>query len=462
MSKIQTISPIDGSVYCSIEQHTLKDVENSLIAARSAFKEWSRLPLAQRIQYVTNFVAAIEGEKEGIAEEITWQMGRPLSQSPWEVDGFVDRARYMLEIAESSLAPYQPTEIEGFERWIDHEPLGVVTVLSPWNYPFLTSVNAIVPALVAGNVVILKHSFQTPLVAERYLNAAEKAGIPQGVFQILHIDHQKTAVLTSHIQVDGVFFTGSVEGGFAVQKSLNNKFIPCGLELGGKDPAYVRADANLEYAVNNLVEGSFFNSGQSCCGIERIYVHDKLYDQFVDGFVDVTKKYILGNPLDGATTIGPMVKTAAADFVRNQIEKAVKNGAKTLLDESSFDASEKGTPYLAPQVLTNVDHTMEVMSEESFGPVVGIMKVSGDEEAVRLMNDSKYGLTASIWTEDVDEARNVGRNVQTGTLFMNRCDYLDPALAWTGVKNTGRGVTLSQLGYQHFTRPKSYHFKIKK
>lgn len=462
MSKIQTISPIDGSVYCSIEQHTLNDVENSLIAARSAFNEWSRLSLAQRIQYVTNFVAVIEGEKEAIAEEITWQMGRPLSQSPWEVNGFVDRARHMLEIAESSLAPYQPTDIEGFDRWVDHDPLGVVAVLSPWNYPFLTSVNAIVPALVAGNAVILKHSFQTPLVAERYLKAAEKAGIPNGVFQILHIDHEKTAVLTSHSQVDGVFFTGSVEGGFAIQKSLSNKFIPCGLELGGKDPGYVRGDANLDYAISNLVEGSFFNSGQSCCGIERIYVHENLYNKFVDGFVDLTKKYVMGNPIDRATTLGPMVKTGAANFVRNQIEEAKRSGAKALVDESLFEASEKGTPYLAPQVLTQVDHTMDVMSEESFGPIVGIMKVSGDEEAVRLMNDSKYGLTASIWTEDVEEARNVGRSVQTGTLFMNRCDYLDPALAWTGVKNTGRGVTLSQLGYQHVTRPKSYHFKLRK
>lgn len=462
MSKIQTISPIDGSIYCSLEQHTLSDVENSLIKARSAFNEWSRLSLAQRVQYVTNFVAAIEGEKEAIAEEITWQMGRPLSQSPWEVNGFVDRANYMLGIAESSLAPYQPDEMDGFDRWIDHEPLGVVAVLSPWNYPFLTSVNAIVPALVAGNAVILKHSFQTPLVAERYLKAAEKAGIPNGVFQILHLDHEKTAVLTGHNLVDGVFFTGSVEGGFAVQKSLNNKFITCGLELGGKDPAYVRADADLDYAVNNLVDGSFFNSGQSCCGIERIYVHENLYDPFVDGFVELTKKYVLGNPIDATTSLGPMVKTSAADFVRKQIDAATRSGAKALVDESLFHASKKGTPYLAPQVLVNVDHTMDVMSEESFGPVVGIMKVSSDEEAVRLMNDSKYGLTASLWTEDIEEARNVGRSVQTGTLFLNRCDYLDPALAWTGVKNTGRGVTLSRLGYQHVTRPKSYHFKIKK
>ncbi|MDP4679671.1 MAG: aldehyde dehydrogenase family protein, partial [Cyclobacteriaceae bacterium] len=215
MSKIETISPIDGSIYCSIEEHTLVDVENSLNDARHAFNEWSRISLVERIQYVTKFIEVIENEKDVIAEEITWQMGRPLSQSPWEVNGFVSRARYMLEIAESSLSSYRPAEIEGFERWIDHEPLGVVTILSPWNYPFLTSVNAIVPALVAGNSVILKHSFQTPLVAERYLKAAQVAGFPKGVFKILHIDHQKTAILTSHKQVDGVFFTGSVEGGFA-------------------------------------------------------------------------------------------------------------------------------------------------------------------------------------------------------------------------------------------------------
>ena len=462
MSKIQTITPIDGSLYYSGEQHGLADIETAVSLAGPAFVEWSNLPLTKRINYVSGFVDAIENEKETIAEEITWQMGRPLSQSPGEINGFVERARYMMDIAEEFLNPYKPKEKSGFERWIEHVPLGVVAVLSPWNYPYLTSVNAIVPALVAGNAVILKHSLQTPLVAERYLKAAETAGLPKGVFQILHLNHENTASLIGNQSINGVFFTGSVEGGVAVQRSLTDKFVTCGLELGGKDPAYVRADADLNYTIDNLVDGSFFNSGQSCCGIERIYVHENRFDEFVEGFVELTKKYVLGNPLDPSTTIGPMAKASAAGYVRQQIQSAISQGAKALVDESLFELSEKGTAYLAPQVLINVDHNMEVMTEESFGPVVGIMKVSDDLEAVRLMNYSQYGLTASIWTEDEDKARELGHVIETGTLFMNRCDYLDPALAWTGVKNSGRGVTLSGLGYQQVTHTKSYHLRTKK
>lgn len=462
MTKIQTITPIDGTLYYSGDQHSLADVETALTLARPAFVEWSKLSVAERIRYVSGFVDTIENEKESIAEEITWQMGRPLSQSPGEIDGFVERASYMMSIAEKFLSPYKPKQKSGFERWVEHVPLGVVAVLSPWNYPYLTSVNTIVPALVAGNVVILKHSFQTPLVAERYLKAAETAGLPAGVFQILHLNHENTASLISNQSVDGVFFTGSVKGGVAVQRSLTDKFVTCGLELGGKDPAYVRADADLNYTIGPLVDGSFFNSGQSCCGIERIYVHENRFDEFVEGFVELTKQYVLGNPLDLSTTLGPMAKAGAADYVRQQIQNATKQGAKALIDESLFTASKKDTAYLAPQVLINVDHRMDVMTEESFGPVVGIMKVSNDIDAVRLMNDSQYGLTASIWTEDEDKARELGRSVETGTLFMNRCDYLDPALAWTGVKNTGRGITLSGFGYQQVTQAKSYHLKIRK
>ncbi len=462
MSEAQIITPIDGTVYYSFEQHNSKDIDDTISRARPAFTGWSNLSLSERKQYVTKFVDAIEKDREEIAEEITWQMGRPLSQSPWEINGFTERARHMISIADNALQPHQPEEKDGFERWVEHIPLGIIAVLSPWNYPYLTSVNAIVPALVAGNAVILKHSFQTPKVAERYLKAAKTAGLPKGVFQILHLNHENTASLIQKPLIDGVFFTGSVEGGLAVQKSLTDKFIPCGLELGGKDPAYVRSDADLDYTINNLVEGSFFNSGQSCCGIERIYVHESLFDQFVDGFVEVTKKYVLGNPLDASTTIGPMVKTDAADYVRKQIKDAVDQGARALVDESLFPASEKGTPYLAPQVLINVDHNMDVMTEESFGPVVGIMKAGNDAEAIRLMNDSKYGLTASLWTEDENKAREIGHAIETGTLFMNRCDYLDPALAWSGVKNTGRGITLSGLGYQQVTHAKSYHLKVTK
>ena len=462
MNRIKVISPVDNSVYRTIDLHSKSDVSLSLEKAKKGQNEWAELSLSSRKEYVTNLVDLIESQKAEIAEEITWQMGRPISQSPGEVNGFVDRARYMIGVADQALASYHPEEIVGFNRWIEHEPLGVVAVFSPWNYPFLTSVNAIVPALVAGNAVILKHSFQTPLVAERYLSAAQKAGFPEGAFQILHISHEDTAELIADSRIDGVFFTGSVEGGLAVQQSLSDKFIPCGLELGGKDPAYVMADSNLDFAVENLVDGAFFNSGQSCCGIERIYVHQRLYASFVDRFVELTKKYSLGNPLESTTNLGPMVRSSSADFVRMQTNQAVSGGAKALIDESLFPSSKQGSPYLAPQVLVDVNHSMDVMKEESFGPVVGIMKVKDDQEALQLMNDSKYGLTASLWTQDEQKAGEVGRRIQTGTVFMNRCDYLDPALAWTGVKNTGRGVTLSALGYDYVTRVKSFHLKLAK
>jgi acyl-CoA reductase-like NAD-dependent aldehyde dehydrogenase len=456
---IKTISPIDGSVYYSAKEHTAGDIQNTLNLAKKAFPLWSDLSVSERSVFVTLFVKAIKSETDEIAEEITHQMGRPLSQSPGEISGFVERASYMIDIAEESLKNYELKDKKNFKRWIQRVPLGVVAILSPWNYPFLTSVNAIVPALLAGNVVVLKHSFQTPLVSERYAKAAKKAGFPKGVFQILHLNHKNAGDFISDPKVDGVMFTGSVRGGIAIQNSLRNKFIPCGLELGGKDPAYVRHDASLESTIENLVDGSFFNSGQSCCGIERIYVHQSLYKNFVDGFVDITKKYRLGNPMESKINLGPMVKTSAANYVRNQIDTAVKAGANSLVDEGLFSVSKRDSPYLSPHVLVNVDHNMEVMRIESFGPVVGIMAVKDDESAIKLMNDSEYGLTASIWTNDMDKAVLIGDRIETGTVYMNRCDYLDPALAWTGVKNSGRGVTLSKIGFDHVTRVKSFHFR---
>jgi acyl-CoA reductase-like NAD-dependent aldehyde dehydrogenase len=333
-------------------------------------------------------------------------------------------------------------------------------VLAPWNYPYLTSVNAIVPALMAGNSVLLKHSDQTPLCAERYTAAAREAGLPEGVLAHLHCTHDDVARMIADPRVAYVAFTGSVEGGHAVERAARERFVGVGLELGGKDPAYVRADADLAHAVENVIDGAFFNSGQSCCGVERIYVHEKLYDDFVAACVELTYKYVVGNPLDEQTTLGPMVRTRGADLVRAHVAEAVSKGARALIDERRFPASQTGTPYLAPQLLTGVDHTMRVMVDETFGPVAGIMKVKSDEEAVRLMNDSRYGLTASIWTRDAEAAERLGDQIETGTVFLNRCDYLDPALAWTGVKDSGRGCTLSKLGYGYLTRPKSFHLRF--
>ena len=458
---VKTITPIDGTVYVERPLARATDIERALAKAVGAQAQWRHVRVADRVAIVRKMGDWCVARADVLGEELTRQMGRPIAYTPNEIRrGFQERALYMAGIAEQALADVPVEAKDGFQRFIRREPLGVVLVVAPWNYPWLTSVNAIVPALLAGNAVILKMAQQTPLVAERYAEAFKAAGLPESVFQFLHLDHASTAKVIGDPRVSFVAFTGSVEGGHAVQRAASERFIATGLELGGKDPAYVRADADLPSAIENLVDGSFFNSGQSCCGIERIYVDKKVFRAFVDGFVDLTRKYKLGNPLDKATTIGPVVRTDAANTVRAQIKQAVAKGAKALIDPKEFPSNKNGTPYLAPQVLINVDHKMKVMTEESFGPVVGIMAVDGDEQAVKLMNDSRYGLTASIWTKDAAAAVRIGDQVETGTWFMNRCDYLDPALAWTGVKDSGRGCTLSKLGFEPFTRPKSFHLKL--
>jgi acyl-CoA reductase-like NAD-dependent aldehyde dehydrogenase len=458
--KLTCTSPIDGRVLVERPLATTADIGRALATARTWQAAWRRVPLAERAAMVERFVAAMVADKTRLGEELTRQMGRPIRYTPNEIaGGMAERARRMAELAAEALADVATAHKSGFTRFIRKEPLGVVFVVAPWNYPYLTAVNAIVPALLAGNAVILKHSHQTPLVAEAFAAGFRKAGLPEGVFQVLHLSHADTERMVASDAVDFVAFTGSVEGGHAIVRAARERFIGLGLELGGKDPAYVRPDADFDHAVENLVDGAFFNSGQSCCGIERIYVHAKLFDRFVEAYVALTNQYVLGDPLKPETTLGPMVRASAAEFVRGQTAAAVKQGAKALIDTRRFAADKPGSTYLAPQVLVNVDHSMRVMSEESFGPVIGIMKVGSDEEAIGLMNDSDYGLTAAIWTADPEAAIRIGDQVATGTWFMNRCDYLDPELAWTGVKDSGRGCTLSRLGFDTLTRPKSFHLR---
>ena len=460
MSTIKVVSPVDGRIYAERPLADGDEIAAALAKARHAYKNWHVTPLKERAAACARFVDAMVAGKAELGEELTWQMGRPVRYTPNEIGGgLAERARMMVRLAPEALADIPTEPRAGFTRFIRHDPLGVVFVVAPWNYPYLTAVNAIVPAILAGNVVILKHSAQTPLVAERFADGFKAAGLPSGVFQVLHLSHSDTERLIAAPEVDFVAFTGSVEGGHAVQRAAASRFIGTGLELGGKDPAYVRADANLPHAIENLVDGSFFNSGQSCCAIERIYVHEAVHDRFLEGFVELTKQYKLGNPLSPETTLGPMVRTSAAELVRKQVAEAVSRGAKAHIDPKLFAADKPGTPYMAPQVLSEVDHSMQVMTEESFGPVIGIMKVRSDDEAIRLMNDSRYGLTAAIWTQDEAAAISIGDRVETGTWFMNRCDYLDPELAWTGVKDSGRGCTLSRLGFAYLTRPKSFHLR---
>jgi acyl-CoA reductase-like NAD-dependent aldehyde dehydrogenase len=460
MSSLQrTFSPVDGRLYVERPLASLTEALRLAGQAKRAQTAWRRTPLAERCRVVAAFVDAFVAKKDEIALELTWQMGRPLRQTPGEVNGLAERARYMIEIAPEALREIDPGPKQGFTRFIRREPLGVVLALAPWNYPYLTAVNAVVPAIIAGNAVILKHSDQTPLCAERFRDAFATAGLPEHVFHVLHADHGVIGGLIASGEVDYVAFTGSVAGGDAVQRAAAAKRVPVGLELGGKDPAYVRADASFDHAVENLVDGAYYNSGQSCCGVERIYVAESLYPRFVQRFVELTMEYRLGSPIEPNVTLGPVVRTAAAEFVRDQIKEAQGLGARALIDAREFDADKPGTPYLAPQVLVDVNHGMRVMRDESFGPVVGIMSVADDEQALRLMNDSRYGLTASIWTRDEAAATRLGSELETGTVFMNRCDYLDPALAWTGVKDSGRGCTLSRIGYENLTRPKSFHLR---
>ncbi len=456
----QIVSPVDGSVFA--ERHTVSEaeLEAALAAAEAARPGWRATSIAERAAICERMVQAMEAMADEIAVELAHQMGRPVAYGANEIRrGYQERARHMISIAADCLADIPVDAPEGFTKFIRRDPLGTVLVVAPWNYPYLCAVNSVVPALLAGNTVVLKHATQTLLCAERMSQAFAAAGLPDGVFQHVAATHDDVAAMIGDDRIDFVVFTGSVAGGHTIQRRAGERFIGTGLELGGKDPSYVRADADLAYAIGENVDGSFFNSGQSCCAIERIYVHADVYDEFVDGFVAATRGYVLGDPLDPATTIGPMVSAGAAAGVRRQIADALAAGARALVCEADFPASEPGTPYLGPTVLVDVDHSMSVMTEESFGPVIGIIKVDSDEQAIRLMNDSEYGLTASIWTSDVDAAVAIGDQVATGTAYMNRCDYVDPSLVWTGVKDTGRGQALSQLGFDAFTRLKSFHLK---
>ncbi|WP_334192584.1 aldehyde dehydrogenase family protein [Pararhodobacter sp.] len=457
MTTIQCLSPVDGRIYAERPALPLAEARAAAARAKSAQKAWAARPLDERIALVMAGVEALNAMKAPVVEELAWQMGRP-TRYGGEFGGMNERSRYMASIAAEALAPTMVEDGATFRRYIAREAVGVVLVIAPWNYPYMTAMNTIVPALIAGNAVMLKHASQTLLVGERIGMAMAEAGVPADVFQNVVLDHATTEALIGARAFGFVNFTGSVGGGVAIEKAAAGTFTGVGLELGGKDPGYVRADADLDAAVDSLMDGAMFNAGQCCCGIERIYVHESLYDAFVEKAVAWVKALKLGNPFEPETTLGPMAHARFARIVREQVAEAVAAGAKPLIDPALFPADDGGA-YLAPQILVNVDHSMRVMTEESFGPVVGIMKVSGDEEAIALMNDCHYGLTASIWTADAETAAEIGARIETGTVFMNRCDYLDPALCWTGCKDTGRGAALSALGYQSVTRPKSYHLK---
>ena len=452
---IRCISPIDGSVYAEREILTADAARASVLRAKRAQVAWAKTPLDTRIALVMAGVANVGAMNDEIVPELAHQMGRPVGYGG-EFGGFDERARYMAGIAAQALADIVIEDSDAFRRVIKRVAHGVVLVVAPWNYPYMTAINTVAPALISGNAVMLKHASQTPLVGERMVRAFHAAGIPEDVFQNVFLDHQTTSELIAAKSFGFVNFTGSVAGGQAIERAAAGTFTGVGLELGGKDPGYVCDDADLDAAVDTLIDGAMFNSGQCCCGIERIYVAEKYFDTFVEKAVSVVSGYKLGNPLDPDVTLGPMAHVRFADEVRAQTAEAIAAGATAHI--APFPQDDGGA-YLSPQILTNVTHDMRVMRDESFGPVVGIMPVKNDAEAIRLMNDSHFGLTASVWTKDADRAEAIADQIETGTVFMNRADYLDPGLCWTGCKDTGRGGGLSLIGYHSLTRPKSYHLK---
>ncbi len=454
--ELTVTNPFDQQPVCTIACDTDAEVDVALDKAQQAFARWSQLTVAERVEIVGRAIDRFAERAQEVARDVTLQMGKPLQQALGEFNGTIERARVMLDLAESSLAPQILSEKPGFHRRIEHVPHGVVLNVAAWNYPLFIPINVVVPALLAGNTVLLKHSAKTPLIGKHLADAFNNLEIPNLV-QHLVVSHEQTGRLIADPRISYVGFTGSVAGGHQIQQHLSNRFIDCGLELGGNDPAYVAADADLDFAVAIIVDGACYNAGQSCCAVERVYVHRDLYDSFVERAAGIMQSYQLGDPLDEATTMGPLASALAIDDLQRQVDDAVQQGARVLTGGQRLEG-QAGNFYL-PTLLADVPASAEIMQEESFGPLLPVSVVADDDEAIARMNDTRFGLTASVWTANRDRAERFSREVQAGTIFQNRCDFLDPELPWTGYGDSGKGSTLSTWGFFHLTKRKSIHFR---
>jgi acyl-CoA reductase-like NAD-dependent aldehyde dehydrogenase len=455
-SPLIVVNPYDQEPVCTLSWDTEQEIEWKLTSAREALSTWRGMSVKDRVRQVKKGLAAFKKDGEAIARDITRQMGKPLAQARNEVEGFFVRADHMVSIAEKALAPDVLPQKKGFHRRIEHEPLGLVFNVAAWNYPLLIPVNVVVPALLAGNVVILKHSARTPLCGRAFSRAFGNLE-PKGLVWDVILTHERTAQLMDDPRVDFTAFTGSVEGGREVYKKAAARLMGVGLELGGKDPAYVAEDADMAFAAANIVDGVGYNAGQSCCSVERVYVHKKRYEDFLSRAKTAMEAYRLGDPADPATTMGPLASRPALDLLEARVADAVRRGARLFLGGKRLPGV-KGN-FFPPTLVADVPPDVELMREETFGPIMPVAAVDDDEEALIRMNDSRYGLTASVWTKSRARAERFARALEAGTVFQNRCDYLDPALAWTGWKESGLGSTLSRYGFLHLTRRKSIHFR---
>jgi len=455
MATLKIHNPATGALLAEVPADDAASVAAKAAAARAALPAWSHVPLVERLAIVQRLRAGVVAELDALAITLTQEVGKPIAQARNELNGLLPRIDFFLEQSEGAIRDEHVFDGGGMHEQIAHIPLGVVANISAWNYPWFVGCNVIVPALLTGNTVLYKPSEHATLSGRHITRLLHAAGVPADVMQCLVGAGEVGSALLAQ-RLDGVFFTGSHATGVRIAQAVAPKLLRLQLELGGKDPAYVRADADARAAAESLADGAMFNTGQSCCSVERIYVHQSLHDAFVEHFVATVKGMRIGDPLDEATYIGAITRAPQLAVLKAQVEDALAKGA-TL--HTGGHALPGPGHWFEPTVFSGVDHTMELMREESFGPIIGIQKVAGDAEALALMNDTRYGLTAGVYSRDEAQARELLAQVNAGSVYWNCCDRVSPRLPWSGQGDSGVGLTLSRYGIQAFTRPKAWHLR---
>ena len=458
-SPLRVDNPFTLGLACEVPLAEWDEIDRALAAAREGATLIEAMPLAQRKALVERAVAQMEAQSDSIALAISQMMGKPLAQAAGELRTLASRARTMIELADRGLAPIDAGGDDGIARRILKVPLGVVLDLPAWNYPLLTAVNVVMPAVLAGNAVVVKHSPRSPLCGPMFADAFRAGGADPRIVQSLDCAHDLSERMVGDPRIDHVVFTGSVLGGTRISQAGAGRFLQIGYELGGNDPAYVAEDAELARAVEGLVDGAMYNAGQSCCAVERAYVHARHYDGFLTQARELAQAYVLGDPLDARTTLGPIAQPRHVGELETLVADAVQRGARLLCGGRRTQVDGQGR-FFEPTVLADVPADAALRRAEQFGPILAVAKVGSDEEALARMNDSVYGLTASVWTLDRQRAERFGTALRFGTVFMNRCDFGDPRLPWSGVGQSGRGHSMSVLGFDTLTRTRGLHFRV--